>query len=89
MILVESIKYMEVPDDIWEIIHKRSAYDAIEVITQDGEHVVATNLILELVTGRRFRRPSDGTDIMIGWSKDVQTLLGMPMECWENQEQHR
>ena len=89
MILVESIKFMEVPDDIWEIVHMRSPYDGIEVITADGERVVATNLILELVTGRRFRRPSDGTDIMIGWSEDVQKLLGMPMECWENQEEHR
>ena len=89
MILVESIKYIEVPDDIWEIIHMRSAYDGIEVLTAAGERVVATNLIMELVRGRRFRRPSDGTDIMIGWSEDVQRLLGIPMECWENQEKDR
>ena len=87
MILVESIKYFEVPEDFHKIIHKVSAYEGIEVFTKDGLHVVSTNLVHELVSGRRFRRPSDGVEICIGWSQEVQDLLGMPLDAWETKEQ--
>ena len=89
MILVESIKYFEVPEDFHKIIHKVSAYEGIEVFTKDGLHVVSTNLVHELVSGRRFRRPSDGVEICIGWSQEVQDLLGMPLDAWENMEVDR
>lgn len=86
MILVESVKSYEVPEDFHKIIHKVSAYDAVELFTNDGAHIVSTNLLHELVSGRRYRRPSDGQEICIGWSQEVQDLLGMPLECWENME---
>ena len=89
MILVESIKYFEVPGDVHEIVKKISAYEAVEVFTKDGAHIISANLLHEVVHGRRFRRPRDGEEIVIGWTKEVQDLLGMPVEAWENAEAYR
>ena len=89
MILVESIKYFEVAENVHEIMHKLSAYEGIEVYTADGARIVSTNLVHELVRGRRFRRPSDGKEIVIGWSQEIQDLLGMPIDAWENMEVDR
>ena len=86
MILVEAITYYEVDDNIHEIIHRQLPYEATEVLTKNGEEFISTNLIHELVRGRRFRRPSDGQDLMIGWSEEVADVLGLPLECWEEKE---
>ena len=89
MILVESIKYFETEKDPHEIYHTQGPYSGIEVITAKGEEIVATNVLIELCHGRRFRRPSDNADVVIGWSEDVQRVLGMPFEAWENEEEFR
>ena len=85
MILVESVKSYEVPDNIHEIIHKQLPYEACEVLTNDGTEFISTELIHELIRGRRFRRP-DGTEIVVGWSSEVQSVLGLTYEAWETKE---
>ncbi len=38
----------------------------------------------EAVKGRRFVRPSDGMDVVIGMTCKAQKELGLMYECWES-----
>jgi len=39
---------------------------------------------VEIIRGRRFRRPSDGTDIIVGVSKQAERIIGIMYESWDN-----
>jgi len=41
---------------------------------------------MELIKGRRFVRPSDGTDIIVGVSNQAAEAIGLMYEGWDNME---
>ena len=82
MIIIKHIEFIETDRDPFEIIRQNMPYVGIPVITDEGEDIVECSLISELIKGRRFRRPSDNKDIVIGVSKQAQDVIGIQYEAW-------
>lgn len=85
MILIESVKYYEVEHDPITIPWTKSPYVGVPVMTNEGEDIVSAAVLTELCRGRRFVR-ADGTEITIAMSQDVQELLGMPLDLWDDMQ---
>ena len=71
MILIESVKYREVPGNYAEV------RDHIErQMFEPGSSLAAHNdtFSYEICEGRRFVRPSDGLDVVIASTADVQGI---------------
>jgi len=47
---------------------------------------VEQEIVKDIIRGRRFRRPRDGTDVCIGIASDPSDLLGLQYEAWDNME---
>ncbi len=82
MIVVTKIKTANINRrDVYEFCHENKtdnlcAYDSI------SDEI--TPLTREMIYGRDFIN-ADGERVCIGWSKQVQDLLGLPFEVFENQ----
>ena len=87
MILIKSIQYVQTAYDIEEISLPVPPEDTIRVMTEDGPTKETVRNIYALVKGRRFVRPSDGEDIVIGCYPEVEKLLGMQYDAWEGLEE--
>ena len=88
MLIIKNIEFIETDRDPYEILsHQMSSYQAIEVMTDKGKDFIGGTELRELIRGRRFVRPSDGLDIMIGVSKQAQNVIGIQYEAWENMEE--
>lgn len=80
MLLIESIKYVEVDNDVWPI-HSFSPPNYYNNLDEPVEESV----VREMVTGRRFVN-SRGVEICVGISEEVQNLIGLPFEVFNNME---
>ena len=67
----------------------------IKIETHSSDQIILHNCGLythpdkvkrELVYGRRFRRPSDGMDVVIGVPKELADIIGIQYEAWEEKE---
>lgn len=76
MILIEEVKYKEVPNNLAKIIN----YSAFGLNTPLDEQPPSTE---EIVHGRQFIRP-DGKEVWLGVSKQAQEVIGITYEAWEN-----
>ena len=85
MIVITKIETIEVPLSYAEI-RAMEWDDRAEAVGPYGSMTMDRNEITELVEGRRFVRPSDGLDVVIGMGADVQDLLGIQYEAWEAME---
>ena len=83
MILIKHIEFCEVDRDSVSIWARINPYGAVEVLSDHGETTVSVSEIRELVRGRRYQRPSDGTDVVIGMSQQAQDVLGLQYEAIE------
>jgi len=86
VILIKNIEFIETPRDPWEIFVTHLPHEVIPVEGNSGPYA-EVSVLTELVRGRRFLRPSDGTDIVVGLAKDAQNILGLQYEAWENMAQ--
>ena len=86
MIIIKSISYIETPRDTEEVCLREPPETKIPVYTERGAELCEVREIRTLIRGRRFVRPSDGQDIVIGCYPDVERLLGMQYDAWENME---
>ena len=84
MLLIKNIEFYETDRDPVQIIRQSGSYEAIQVISDRGGCVVPLSEVRELVYGRRFVRPSDGTDLVVGVSQQAQDVLGLQYEAWQN-----
>ena len=84
MIIITDLKFIQVDRDPYELVSLTGPYEGIEVLSERGDTVVSATELRELIRGRRFVRPSDMTDVVIGLDKDTQDLLGLQYEAWEN-----
>ena len=83
MIIIKNIEFLETDKDIYEIYQQDHRSNFFKV----GDDFVERKIFTELIRGRRFRRPSDGTDIIIGVSKQAQDVIGLQYEAFTNLEQ--
>jgi len=86
MILIKGIEYIEVDRDPYQILSESLPYQAVMVSNGTECRPESVECLTEFVSGRRFVRPSDGTDVVIGMSKDVSRLIGIQFEAYENIE---
>jgi len=86
VLLIKNIEFIETDRDPYEIINLKSPYEAVEVLSNRGREVVSVNEIRELIRGRRFVRPSDNKDIIVGCSKKAEDVIGIQYEAWDTLE---
>jgi len=89
MIVITDIKYYNTNLDPVVITSSDSMFDNKSFflgLDDLGEEVKSQTIKTELIYGTRFRRASDGEYIVVGASKDVQEVLGLMYESWQNME---
>jgi hypothetical protein len=80
MIVVKNIDFLETDRDPVELLATTPTHMPIWC----GEEPVQHDALIELIRGRRFRRPTDGVDIVVGVSKQAQDVIGIQYEAWDN-----
>jgi len=85
MIVITNIEYFEADrDEVNYFLNDNNPYDHPMFFPTKGTPVDRQFLEKEFIRGRRFRRPSDGTDIVVGLTVKCQGVLGLTYEAWEN-----
>ena len=84
MIVIKNVEFYETQKDPIEIVSQSGPYEAIEVLSERGNCIVPVSEVREWIYGRRFQRPSDGVDVVLGLSKQAQDVLGLQYKAWEN-----
>ena len=83
MIVITKIEFFETDRDPAEIARNTHPYEYINVNTEQGaKEIVSQKITSEWISGNRFIRPSDGTDIVIGMSVQAQELIGIQYDSW-------
>ena len=83
MIVIMEVKAVEVDRPIYKI----QRFTKLPLLGgEPWKTIPAETVHQEVIKGRRFRRPSDGTDIVVGCSKQAQDIIGIQYEAWENME---
>ena len=82
MLIITEIKVMKTDRDI-AYLQRMTEPMCRDVNPTSYEESVITR---EMIEGRRFVHPATGTDMVIGWSKDVQAVLQLPFEAFGNME---
>ena len=84
MICIKEIKVVDVDEDFIMISRMEGLPPFADLYPYDGdmsqEMVEVTN---EMVHGTRFRN-SNGLDVCIGMTQQVQDLIGLPFEAFSN-----
>ena len=84
MIVIKSVEYIETEKDIYEIDSTENPLSVIPVTADGGIEYEEAAAVVEMLKGRRFRRPSDGIDIVVAPSVQSQEVLGLMYEAWDN-----
>lgn len=86
MICVKSIELIEIDRDELMIQMRQQGCGPhgtyFPIVDADAEPV-SMECATELIRGERFRN-SDGLDVVIGWSDEVQTALKVPFRAFED-----
>lgn len=82
MLVITNIEYIEVEKDIHEIYNGWRPHELVAVGGNTTAVAMKAEVVVELLKGRRFRRPSDGTEVVIGATVAVQKTLGLMYEAW-------
>ena len=86
MILVRDVKIVETHNKSrFQKIYQYGPTPTIGVYDDGDEFCEVT---VEMVKGQRFRN-SNGLDVVIGWDKQSQDLLGLPFKAFESMERRR
>jgi len=86
MIIVRDIKIVETHNrERFHKIYQSGPTPTIGVYDDGDEFCEVT---VEMVKGQRFRN-SNGLDVVIGWDKQSQDLLGLPFKAFESMERRR
>ena len=76
MLLIESVKVVEIKGDNTRVITCRPEIQAF-----DPDAIMEESIETELVIGHRFRH-ADGREVCIGMPKKVEEVLGLPFEIY-------
>lgn len=82
MIIIKSCEVIDVGDVTIQDIYRYQSWRCVPI--NDGTDAVEASVIQELIRGRRFVRPSDGIDVYLGCTKEVQDLIGIQYEAWDS-----
>jgi len=84
MKVVKSIEVIESKRDFYEIMNFGACPDYARRVEFPDITAGEMEITEEFIQGRRFVN-QHGEQIVIGWAKDVQNVLGLPFEAFENQ----
>lgn len=85
MLLITKIEFLDVDGDSHAVVDERQ----LEPLHPKDIGMTEEKIVRELVRGRRFTRPNDGVEIVIGLSKQAQDIIGLQYEAWEALEKDR
>jgi len=85
VILISGIDFIHTAMDFHQISHLVGATDPDDFI-QFENNQVKSNVVSEIIHGRRFIDRKSGEDVVIGVTERVGKLLGITMECFDNLE---
>ena len=80
MLVIRKVEFLEVNKDPLELLATTQPGMPVEC----GEELVPVDFFKELIRGRRFVRPSDGIDIIVGCSRQAEEVIGLQYEAWDN-----
>ena len=86
MRLIQSVKYIEVNRDPYEIASATPPGYQVQVNTGEGPRFEDVCVLTELIHGRRFVDPLSGTEVVLGVAKEVQELIGLQYDAYETLE---
>lgn len=85
MIIIQSVKTIEAYMDTVRIAISQRV--PVPVFNSDGgSEIVYPEILTELIKGRRYVIPERGIDVMIGFTGEASTVLGISYEVMENYE---
>ena len=80
MLIITEMKVIEVERDMFEI-QRMVAMPHMGDYQKSEEEASITR---EMIQGRRFRDSRNDRDIVIGWTQEVQDVLQMPFEAFDD-----
>ena len=80
MIVIKNVEIFEVDRNPIEILSTTLPHQHVFPCSGDP---VSVEVFRELIRGRRFVRPSDGTDIVVGMSIQAEDVIGLQYEAWD------
>ena len=81
MILVKHVEFVRVETDR-AVIHGLHDYTVIPTQCNGVDELMPVSAVRELIRGREFRRP-DGESIVVGCSKQAESVFGIQYEAWD------
>ena len=86
MICIKEIKVVDVDED-FIVVHMMDGLLPFATLLQEGDNISQemVEVTNEMVHGTRFRN-SNGLDVCIGMTQQVQDLIGLPFEAFSNME---
>ena len=88
MILVTDLKTIERSErELYDYAYHYSPEYPPSILSYD-DPLATTEVVRELIHGRRFRSPY-GKTVIIGWDQKTQEVLGLPFETFNNYERRR
>ena len=85
MIVIKRIDFIETDQDPFEILSSTAPNHYVPVLENNEPEMISAYALTELIQGTRFRRP-DGTNIIIGMSKQASDVIGIQYEAWAESE---
>ena len=84
MICIKEIKVVDVDED-FIVVHMMDGLLPFATLLQEGDNISQemVEVTNEMVHGTRFRN-SNGLDVCIGMTQQVQDLIGLPFEAFSN-----
>ena len=83
MLLIKKIEWIKVDRNPAQLMVRPER--PLRVDTSEGPMTQSVGSLNELVHGRRYVRPSDGLEVMVGMSLDTQDILGLHYDMFDNQ----
>lgn len=86
MTIITEIKTITVNKSRWDLKKLENPYSQFEARNELNEYVpTSVNEISELIQGRKHTRP-DGSQLILGYPKEIADTIGIEYEAWENME---
>lgn len=90
MIIITRIEYLDLGNkteaEIMTYEPHKAGVPVLYDTRREGPNLVQADYLREKLLGRRFRRPSDGRDIVLGLPKREQALLGLMYDSYDTLE---
>lgn len=86
MKVITEVKWIDVPNDIWEIAHMKLPESRIRLDTESGTEFMRAEYVREVIRGTRIKNPFNGIDIILGASVQGSEIIGCAYDSFESMQ---